>query len=80
MANGTTSSVVLPLGSGAAKVGRHIGVEWPCRHGDQNPIKRGCSGGALVGAAYAHDHLPELEEWVRVSRAGTCLADGHSMA
>ncbi|WP_413489553.1 patatin-like phospholipase RssA [Shewanella baltica] len=66
MANGTTSSVGIALGSGAAKGWAHIGVLNGLAAMGIKPDKvAGCSVGALVGAAYAHDHLPELEEWVR---------------
>ncbi|MGE6436099.1 patatin-like phospholipase RssA [Shewanella baltica] len=66
MANGTTPSVGIALGSGAAKGWAHIGVLNGLAAMGIKPDKvAGCSVGALVGAAYAHDHLPELEEWVR---------------
>ena len=66
MANGTTHSVGIALGSGAAKGWAHIGVLNGLAAMGIKPDKvAGCSVGALVGAAYAHDHLPELEEWVR---------------
>lgn len=66
MANGTTPSVGIALGSGAAKGWAHIGVLNGLASMGIKPDKvAGCSVGALVGAAYAHDHLPELEEWVR---------------
>ncbi|AUD59989.1 hypothetical protein AYJ58_10990 [Shewanella sp. Pdp11] len=66
MANGTTPSVGIALGSGAAKGWAHIGVLNGLAAMGIKPDKvAGCSVGALVGAAYAHDNLPELEEWVR---------------
>lgn len=66
MANGTTPSVGIALGSGAAKGWAHIGVLNGLAAMGIKPDKvAGCSVGALVGAAYSHDHLPELEEWVR---------------
>ncbi|MCU8059452.1 patatin-like phospholipase RssA [Shewanella oncorhynchi] len=66
MANGTTPSVGIALGSGAAKGWAHIGVLNGLAAMGIKPDKvAGCSVGALVGAAYAHDHLPELERWVR---------------
>lgn len=66
MANGTTPSVGIALGSGAAKGWAHIGVLNGLAAMGIKPDKvAGCSLGALVGAAYAHDHLPELEKWVR---------------
>ncbi|MBW3533361.1 MULTISPECIES: patatin-like phospholipase RssA [Shewanella] len=66
MANGTTPSVGIALGSGAAKGWAHIGVLNGLAAMGIKPDKvAGCSVGALVGAAYAHDHLPELEKWVR---------------
>ena len=66
MANGTIPSVGIALGSGAAKGWAHIGVLNGLAALGIKPDKvAGCSVGALVGAAYAHDHLPELEKWVR---------------
>ncbi|MBW3525596.1 patatin-like phospholipase RssA [Shewanella sp. NKUCC05_KAH] len=66
MANGTTPLVGIALGSGAAKGWAHIGVLNGLAAMGIKPDKvAGCSVGALVGAAYAHDHLPELEKWVR---------------
>ncbi|MCU8037267.1 patatin-like phospholipase RssA [Shewanella oncorhynchi] len=66
MANGTIPSVGIALGSGAAKGWAHIGVLNGLAAMGIKPDKvAGCSVGALVGAAYAHDHLPELEKWVR---------------
>lgn len=66
MANGTTPSVGIALGSGAAKGWAHIGVLNGLAAMGIKPDKvAGCSVGALVGAAYAHDHLSELEKWVR---------------
>lgn len=66
MASGTTPSVGIALGSGAAKGWAHIGVLNGLAAMGIKPDKvAGCSIGALVGAAYAHEHLPELEQWVR---------------
>ncbi|MCL1066355.1 patatin-like phospholipase RssA [Shewanella olleyana] len=54
------------LGSGAAKGWAHIGVLKELAEMGVYPDKvAGCSVGALVGAAYANDHLDELETWVR---------------
>ncbi|WP_299570293.1 patatin-like phospholipase RssA [uncultured Shewanella sp.] len=54
------------LGSGAAKGWAHIGVLKELAEMGVYPDKiAGCSVGALVGAAYANDHLDELESWVR---------------
>ncbi|MGS0695378.1 patatin-like phospholipase RssA [Shewanella sp. 0m-4] len=56
----------LALGSGAAKGWAHIGVLNGLAKMGIYPDKiAGCSIGALVGAAYANDHLEELESWVR---------------
>ncbi|GIU44339.1 hypothetical protein TUM4438_15300 [Shewanella sairae] len=56
----------LALGSGAAKGWAHIGVLNGLAKMGVYPDKiAGCSIGALVGAAYANDHLEELEDWVR---------------
>ncbi|PTA49897.1 patatin family protein [Shewanella morhuae] len=66
MASGTTPTVGIALGSGAAKGWAHIGVLNGLAAMGVKPDKvAGCSIGALVGAAYAHEHLPELEQWVR---------------
>lgn len=66
MVNGTSPTVGIALGSGAAKGWAHIGVLNGLAAMGIKPDKvAGCSVGALVGAAYAHDHLPELELWVR---------------
>lgn len=56
----------LALGSGAAKGWAHIGVLNGLAKLGVYPDKiAGCSIGAVVGAAYANDNLPELENWVR---------------
>ncbi|QIR14243.1 patatin-like phospholipase RssA [Shewanella aestuarii] len=61
--NGLT--IGLALGSGAAKGWAHIGVlEGLAELGIYPDKIAGCSVGALVGAAYANDHLPELKAWV----------------
>ncbi|GIU06928.1 patatin-like phospholipase RssA [Shewanella morhuae] len=66
MASGTAPTVGIALGSGAAKGWAHIGVLNGLAAMGIKPDKvAGCSIGALVGAAYAHEHLPELEQWVR---------------
>ncbi|SIQ88593.1 NTE family protein [Shewanella morhuae] len=66
MASGTAPTVGIALGSGAAKGWAHIGVLNGLAAMGVKPDKvAGCSIGALVGAAYAHEHLPELEQWVR---------------
>ncbi|WP_119969396.1 patatin-like phospholipase RssA [Shewanella japonica] len=58
--------VGVALGSGAAKGWAHIGVLKELAEMGIHPDKiAGCSVGALVGAAYANDHLDELEAWVR---------------
>ncbi|MFM2483631.1 patatin-like phospholipase RssA [Celerinatantimonas yamalensis] len=54
------------LGSGAAKGWSHIGVLLELKKLGITPhYVAGCSIGAYVGAAYANDHLEELEQWVR---------------
>ncbi|MCL1115207.1 MULTISPECIES: patatin-like phospholipase RssA [Shewanella] len=61
----TQPTVGLVLGSGAAKGWAHIGVLNGLASLDIYPDKiAGCSVGALVGAAYANEHLAELETWV----------------
>ncbi|ASF13979.1 MAG: patatin-like phospholipase RssA [Shewanella xiamenensis] len=66
MSKGTTPTIGIALGSGAAKGWAHIGVLNGLAAMGIKPDKvAGCSIGALVGAAYAHNHLAELEEWVR---------------
>ena len=55
----------LALGSGAARGWSHIGVIKALKHmGIDVDIVAGCSIGSLVGAAYACNKLPALEEWV----------------
>lgn len=66
MGKGTNPTIGIALGSGAAKGWAHIGVLNGLAAMGIKPDKvAGCSVGALVGAAYAHNHLAELEEWVR---------------
>ena len=56
--------VAIALGSGSARGWAHIGVIKALkRHGIELDIVCGTSIGALVGAAYAHDRLDELEDW-----------------
>jgi NTE family protein len=56
--------VAIALGSGSARGWAHIGViKALVRHGIEPDIVCGTSIGALVGAAYAHDRLDELERW-----------------
>ncbi|CNE56697.1 patatin-like phospholipase RssA [Yersinia nurmii] len=58
--------VGLALGAGAAKGWAHIGVINALKKLDvEIDIIAGCSVGALVGAAQATQHMPELERWVR---------------
>jgi len=55
----------LALGSGSARGWAHIGIlEGLARHGLRPDVVTGASVGALVGAAFAADRLPKLEEWV----------------
>ena len=55
----------LALGSGAAKGWAHIGViNALTRAGVQIDVVAGCSVGALVGAAYVNNCLPQMEKWV----------------
>lgn len=59
-------NIGIALGSGAAKGWAHIGVLNGLAKMGVYPNKiAGCSIGALVGAAYAGEHLVELEKWVR---------------
>ncbi|MCL1127644.1 patatin-like phospholipase RssA [Shewanella surugensis] len=59
-------SIGIVLGSGAAKGWAHIGVFNGLAKMGIYPNKiAGCSIGALVGAAYAENHLTDLEKWVR---------------
>ncbi|WP_076540057.1 patatin-like phospholipase RssA [Shewanella sp. UCD-KL21] len=63
--NKSSLRVGIALGSGAAKGWAHIGVIQELAAMGIHPEKiAGCSVGALVGAAYANDHLAELHEWV----------------
>ena len=56
--------VAIALGSGSARGWAHIGVIKALeRHGIEIDVVCGTSIGALVGAAYAHDRLDELEHW-----------------
>lgn len=55
----------LALGSGAARGWSHIGVIKALQKmGVDVDIVAGCSIGSLVGAAYACNRLPALEQWV----------------
>lgn len=57
--------VALALGSGAARGWAHIGVIKALEEmGLKVNVIGGTSIGSLVGAAYASDHLTELEDWV----------------
>lgn len=59
----------LALGSGAAKGWAHIGViNALTRAGVEIDVVAGCSVGALVGAAYVNDKLPQMEKWVSAFR------------
>lgn len=66
MSDNNAVKIGLALGSGAAKGWAHIGVLNGLAKMGVYPDKiAGCSIGAVVGAAYANDHLGELETWVR---------------
>lgn len=59
-------TIGLALGSGSARGWSHIGViRALADRGIRPDIVCGCSMGALVGAAYACDHLDGLEAWAR---------------
>ncbi|MGL4474854.1 MAG: patatin-like phospholipase RssA [Shewanella sp.] len=59
------ATIGLALGSGAAKGWAHIGVLNGLKKMGIEPDKvAGCSIGSLVGAAYANDHLEQLQSWV----------------
>jgi len=59
----------LALGSGAAKGWAHIGViNALTRAGVEIDVVAGCSVGALIGAAYVNDKLPQMEKWVSAFR------------
>ncbi|MCG9696273.1 patatin-like phospholipase RssA [Shewanella sp. Isolate11] len=59
------ATIGIALGSGAAKGWAHIGVLNELAKMGIKPDKvAGCSIGAIVGAAYAQDKLPELQQWV----------------
>lgn len=59
----------LALGSGAAKGWAHIGViNALARAGIEIDVVAGCSVGALVGAAYVNNCLPQMEKWVSAFR------------
>ncbi len=62
--------IAIALGSGSARGWAHIGViKALVRHGIEPDIVCGTSIGALVGAAYAHNRLDDLEEWaINLSR------------
>lgn len=56
----------LALGSGSARGLSHIGIINSLNDMGIHPrIICGCSVGALVGGAYAADHLDKLEAWIR---------------
>lgn len=58
--------VGLALGSGSARGWAHIGIIQALGEiGVEPEIVAGTSIGAIVGAAYAGDHLDALDEWVR---------------
>lgn len=66
MVDAKSMTIGIALGSGAAKGWAHIGVLNGLAELGIKPDKvAGCSIGALVGGAYAHGHLPQLEQWVR---------------
>lgn len=55
----------IALGSGSARGWSHIGVLQALAEMDIHPeVVCGCSIGAVVGAAYASNHLDRLESWV----------------
>ncbi|HEU19763.1 MAG TPA: patatin-like phospholipase RssA [Deltaproteobacteria bacterium] len=56
----------LALGSGSARGLSHIGIIHALAEMGIHPhIVCGCSVGAMVGGAYAADHLDKLETWIR---------------
>jgi len=56
----------IALGAGSARGWAHIGVLQALTEADIVPeVVCGTSIGALVGAVYADDRLPDLEQWVR---------------
>src|SRR5690348_17458858 len=55
----------IALGAGSARGWAHIGVLQALQKSGIEPdVVCGTSIGALVGAVYANDTLPQLEEWV----------------
>src|SRR4029078_10933472 len=55
----------IALGAGSARGWAHIGVLGALQKAGIEPeVVCGASIGALVGAVYANDTLPQLEEWV----------------
>jgi NTE family protein len=55
----------IALGAGSARGWAHIGVLGAlAKEGIKPEVVAGTSIGALVGAVYANDTLPQLEEWV----------------
>lgn len=59
-----TKRIGLALGCGAARGWGHIGViRALARHGIRPQVLCGSSMGALIGAAYAGDHLEGLADW-----------------
>jgi NTE family protein len=56
----------LALGSGSARGWAHVGVIRALEEAGIKPdIVAGASVGSLVGAAYASEQLPTLEQWIR---------------
>lgn len=56
--------IAIALGSGSARGWAHIGVLKALKkEGIEADIVCGASIGAIVGAAYAHDRLDDLEQW-----------------
>ena len=56
--------IAIALGSGSARGWAHIGVLKALKNeGIEADIVCGSSIGAIVGAAYSHDKLDELEAW-----------------
>jgi len=61
---GKRKKVAIALGSGSARGWAHIGVLKALeKHGVEIDVVCGTSIGALVGSAYAHNRLTELEDW-----------------
>ena len=67
-------TIGLALGSGAARGWAHIGVIRALEAAGIVPdVVCGSSAGAVVGAAYASDHLDAFEDWVRGLDRGRVL-------